>query len=173
MFFIFMDKSGGAPLSPMIMNDLRNLQSAALLFYGDNERWPTQGEEASLDIYMDRPIIGPNSQRYQRYAGIEISPAIRDASGNDAAYIKLTLNGKIDGIENVQRKLRNAVSNDKKEIFEAFPPDGSDPVPYKSGLDVVARLYLHSTSSDRSPEVSADEAASPFDDGESSSHERD
>ena len=32
-----------------IVNDLRNLKSAALLYYADNMKWPVKGEEVSLD----------------------------------------------------------------------------------------------------------------------------
>jgi hypothetical protein len=171
LFMISMNKSGGAPLSPIIINDLRSLESAALLFYGDNGRWPAPGQEASLDVYMDRPV---SASIPSIYAGVEISPVIRDASGNYASYIKLTLNGKDNNrIKSAQRKLRDIVSNDKKEIFEAFPSDGRDPEPYKSGLDFVTRMFLHPASSDRSPEASANEASSPLDGGETLSLERD
>jgi general secretion pathway protein G len=47
-----------------IINDLRNLKSAALLFYGDNLAWPTQTAVGSLDMYADRPIVGASPKRY-------------------------------------------------------------------------------------------------------------
>ncbi|MDR0764141.1 MAG: type II secretion system GspH family protein [Synergistaceae bacterium] len=37
-----------------IINDLRNLKSAALLYYGDNLKWPTNSDVKSLDQYADR-----------------------------------------------------------------------------------------------------------------------
>ncbi|MDR1020118.1 MAG: hypothetical protein LBL73_05110 [Synergistaceae bacterium] len=91
------------------------------------------GEEASLDVYQDRPIVGGNPPRY---AGIEISPAILDASGKEAIYIKITMY-KDYGTENVQKKL--AAASDGK-LFESFPARGSDPPTYKSGLDLVERI---------------------------------
>jgi general secretion pathway protein G len=39
-----------------VINDLRNLKSAALLFYGDNLAWPTSTQTQSLDLYADRAI---------------------------------------------------------------------------------------------------------------------
>ncbi|MDR3164136.1 MAG: type II secretion system GspH family protein [Synergistaceae bacterium] len=45
-----------------VINDLRNLKSAALLYYGDNMRWPGTADAASLDRYSDRPFTGTNGR---------------------------------------------------------------------------------------------------------------
>lgn len=49
-----------------IINDLRNLKGAAMMFYLDNNGWPTEdlitadrtALENSLDFYLDRPFFG-------------------------------------------------------------------------------------------------------------------
>jgi general secretion pathway protein G len=47
-----------------IINDLRNLKSASLLYYGDNLKWPTQSDAPKLDQYSDRPLV--SGGRYER-----------------------------------------------------------------------------------------------------------
>jgi general secretion pathway protein G len=39
-----------------VIGDIRGLKSAALLFYGDNLRWPDATETKSLDLYADRAV---------------------------------------------------------------------------------------------------------------------
>jgi general secretion pathway protein G len=50
-----------------IVNDLRNLKSASLLYYGDTGKWPATGDLASLDQYTDRPMIAGG-----RYTAFEV-----------------------------------------------------------------------------------------------------
>jgi general secretion pathway protein G len=78
-----------------VINDLRNLKSAALLYYIDNMKFPTQtGGLMSLDMYMDRIIINTTEPRYDAYTitnpvtisgvertliGFKLKPAIHTA----------------------------------------------------------------------------------------------
>ncbi|MDR3164135.1 MAG: prepilin-type N-terminal cleavage/methylation domain-containing protein [Synergistaceae bacterium] len=41
-----------------IISDLRNLKSAALLFFADTMRWPAASDITSLDRYSDRAFAG-------------------------------------------------------------------------------------------------------------------
>ena len=69
-----------------IINDLRNLKSAALLYYGDNLKWPAQDDVLELDKYLDRPIA--SGDRYER---VIIGGEYDDASGNKKANIGVKL----------------------------------------------------------------------------------
>ena len=78
-----------------IINDLRNLKSAALLFYGDNLRWPSSTnttDVTSLDGYADRSFTA-NTGRYSTVAiGAEYTES---ATGARRARIGLGLGGDI------------------------------------------------------------------------------
>ena len=39
-----------------IVSNMRNIKSAALMYYADNSKWPGTGDMASLDKYMDSKI---------------------------------------------------------------------------------------------------------------------
>ncbi|MDR1471272.1 MAG: type II secretion system GspH family protein [Synergistaceae bacterium] len=47
-----------------VINDLRNLKSASLMFYGDYRRWPSSSaaDIHSVDLYMDRSMLGRYAQ---------------------------------------------------------------------------------------------------------------
>jgi general secretion pathway protein G len=47
-----------------IINDLRTLKAACLLYYWDNLAWPAQGDVGKLDRYADRPLV--SGGRYER-----------------------------------------------------------------------------------------------------------
>jgi general secretion pathway protein G len=91
-------EAGGATDSAeatRIINDLRTLKSAALLYFGDNLKWPTQTDVRELDKYMDSPIV--SGDRYERVIiggeyeddsgakrvniGVELSPGDNDTPG--------------------------------------------------------------------------------------------
>lgn len=78
-----------------VINDMRDLKSAALLYYADNSRWPATGEEASLDHYYDRPLVAGNT-----YASVTIGDWYDDNRVNIG--IELTND---NGTDSIQRKL--------------------------------------------------------------------
>jgi hypothetical protein len=84
-----------------VINDLRNLKSAALLYYGDHLTWPGSGDEASLDYYTDRPVVNATPSRF---GWISIGAEYDDGQGTTRANIGV---GLIDGSagSGVQKKL--------------------------------------------------------------------
>jgi general secretion pathway protein G len=84
-----------------VINDLRNLKSAALLYYGDHLKWPDAGDEASLDYYSDRPVVNASPKRY---GFVTIGPEYDDAQGKTRANIGVGLIGGAAG-SGVQKKL--------------------------------------------------------------------
>jgi len=83
-----------------IINDLRNLKAACLLFYGDNLRWPAQDDLEELDNFMDRPIVA--SGRYEKAI---IGPEYEDAAGNKRANVGLALRPENNGAAGIRWKL--------------------------------------------------------------------
>jgi general secretion pathway protein G len=55
-----------------IINDLRNVKSAALLYYGDNLEWPDNAAVGSLDRYADRSF----TDRYTVAIGSEFTETL-------------------------------------------------------------------------------------------------
>ena len=49
-----------------MLNDLRNLKGAALMYFVDTNRWPGSTDGTSLDRYMDRPLFSSGSTQYNR-----------------------------------------------------------------------------------------------------------
>jgi general secretion pathway protein G len=93
-----------------IINDLRSLKGAALLYYVDYRKWPTDAQKASLDIYTDRQVISlvmagdPN----RRYDAISIGANYTDSlTGAEKANIGVTLMPTGNGTEGVRKKLEN------------------------------------------------------------------
>jgi general secretion pathway protein G len=83
-----------------IINDLRNLKSAALLYFGDNLAWPTQAEVRELDKYSDRPIV--SGDRYER---VIIGGEYDDDSGVKRANIGVELRPETNGTPGIRQKL--------------------------------------------------------------------
>ena len=69
-----------------IVNDLRNLKSACLLFYADNDRWPSEDDLDDLDIYMAEPILDSG-----RYEDVILGPEYLDEYGTARINIGVTL----------------------------------------------------------------------------------
>jgi general secretion pathway protein G len=69
-----------------IINDLRTLKSAALLYYGDNLEWPTQEDVQELDKYTDSPIV--SGDRYER---VIIGGEYNDDGGGERVNIGVKL----------------------------------------------------------------------------------
>ncbi|MDR1515233.1 MAG: type II secretion system GspH family protein [Synergistaceae bacterium] len=82
-----------------VINDLRNLKSAALLFYGDNMTWPTSSQTSSLDLYSDRPI---DSSRYVVIIGTNYD----DTNLVTRTNIGVRLVGSNNATTGVQNKLK-------------------------------------------------------------------
>jgi general secretion pathway protein G len=88
-----------------VINDLRNLKGAALMFFVDENRWPTGAADAtSLDTYMDRAFLVGGT----RYGGLLVTEAT--ISGVTRNIIGLTLNTSTHR-EGVQRKLSGSAAN--------------------------------------------------------------
>ena len=109
-----------------VINDLRNLKSAALLYFGDNIRWPNTTEVASLDNYSDRPIVGGT-----RYAGVVIGTEYTDSQGVTRTNIGVTLHSNGNGSAGVQKKLA-AKAADTGLLAGA----SNAATPYSSGTEI-------------------------------------
>jgi general secretion pathway protein G len=91
-----------------VVNDLRNLKSAALLYYGDHLAWPTQTNVAALNNYSDRPIVKTSSAgRYSVSIGTEYSDTV---TGSVRTNIGITLTGAAASL-GVQTKLANKAAD--------------------------------------------------------------
>jgi general secretion pathway protein G len=105
-----------------VINDLRNLKSAALLYYGDNERWPTSVDVKSLDAYSDRPVVNNTS----RYAKVAIGDEYADGEGSYRTNISVQLNDKNgNSAQSVRNKLKakaaeTGLLNDEKDATTAY-----------------------------------------------------
>jgi general secretion pathway protein G len=84
-----------------IINDLRNLKGAALLYYVDHMEYPTQTKGlSSLDMYLDRPAINSSPPRYAAYT---ITGPV-NISGVERILIGVTLN-EAQNSTGIKRKL--------------------------------------------------------------------
>jgi hypothetical protein len=115
-----------------ITNDLRNLRSASLLFYGDTLQWPNPGEEAKLDHYVDRPIVGASPRKY---AKVVISGKIPDSRGAERQYVGVELIPAQNGSKSIQKKLA-----EKAENSGLLQLDDGIPSTYRSGLNVYMNI---------------------------------
>jgi general secretion pathway protein G len=74
-----------------VINDLRNLKSAALLYYGDNNEWPTNSNVTALNYYSDRPIVKSNaSDTVGRYV-VTIGNGYSDSADPNAVRVNIGL----------------------------------------------------------------------------------
>jgi hypothetical protein len=117
-----------------IVNDLRNLRGAALMFFADFEEWPLPGQEASLDAYCDRPIVLTKHPRYARVM-VAVDDESGDAGGQSTHYIGVELTPPNREADSRQKKL--ALDATHFGLFQS--PRAGDI--YKSGLNVYMRMY--------------------------------
>jgi general secretion pathway protein G len=112
-----------------VVNDLRNLKSAALLFYGDTLKWPATADDVkSLDKYADRPVVGANPPRY---ATVKVGAAYNDsATGTSRQHIGVTLIASSNGTAGIQKKLA------AKAMDTGLLATESGTAAYASGLDI-------------------------------------
>ncbi|MDR1133717.1 MAG: hypothetical protein LBL05_06105 [Synergistaceae bacterium] len=118
--------------STKIINDLRNLRSAVLLFYGDLKTLPLPGQEASLDAYLDRPIVLANPPRHAKVMLVDKSD---DADGPPELYIGVELIPQKNGGAGIQKKLA-ARADDAKLLQQ--PASGEI---YQSGLIAYMQVF--------------------------------
>ncbi|MDR1133718.1 MAG: hypothetical protein LBL05_06110 [Synergistaceae bacterium] len=118
-----------------IVNDLRGLSNAALLFYSEYKTWPLPGQEASLDAYLDRPIVLAEPPIY---AKVMLADKSGDAGGMPELYIGVELIPEKNGTEDVQRVL-SATANGTGLLQQPATHDIYSI--YRSGLIVYIRIY--------------------------------
>jgi general secretion pathway protein G len=117
-----------------IVNDLRNLKSAALLYYADTLTWPSTAaaDISSLDKYADRPIVNANPRRY---AAVVIGTTYTDtATQTDRVNIGVTLIGDKNGTPGIQRKLA------AKAVDSGLLAGAQGTTAYTSGLGVFMNM---------------------------------
>jgi hypothetical protein len=118
-----------------IVNDLRGLLGAVMFFQKDYDRLPLPGEEASLDLYMDRPLV---TVERPRYAKVMLSGELSDDIGASRQFVGVELRPESNGGKNIQRKLSlNARSSG---LLEKSTSDDKKMLPYRSGLNVYMEI---------------------------------
>jgi hypothetical protein len=137
LLFIFANCQGGSSATDgaeatKIINDLRNLRSATLLFYEEFGTWPSPEQGASLDAYSDRPMV---LAKPPRYAKVILAEKLGDANGPPELYIGVVLTPYF-GVKNIQEKLAKRASD--SGLFQG-PVSGDV---YKSGLSVYMRIDI-------------------------------
>jgi prepilin-type N-terminal cleavage/methylation domain-containing protein len=85
-----------------IIGDLRNLKSAAILYYADHTRWPAAADAPSLDNYTDRPIVNASPPRYLY---VTIGAPYPDADGQERINMGVGLFADGNGSPGIQKKL--------------------------------------------------------------------
>ncbi|MDR1515234.1 MAG: prepilin-type N-terminal cleavage/methylation domain-containing protein [Synergistaceae bacterium] len=115
-----------------VIGDLRNLKSAAMLYYSDNLKWPTNTEVESLDIYADRPICAADPPRY---AYVSIGTPYLDAAGQERVNMGIGLFADGNGSPGIQKKLA-ARAGDVGILGSAFDASAL----YTGGADVFINL---------------------------------
>ena len=132
-------RSGGENISAetqKIVNDLRSLCSGVFLFQSSHDRRPLPGEEVSLDIYLDRPMVTDNSGRYKN---VMLSEEVRVASGDVHQYVGVELFLESTGTRKIQKRL--ALWAEGRGLFQEIKSgDVTSFEPYKSGLKVFMRV---------------------------------
>lgn len=113
-----------------IKNDLCELKSAYILYYGDREEWPEPGEEASLDLYCDRPIVNGS-----RFAKVAIGKEYYDSSGEPHINI---------GAELIPDRKKSKVIQEKLAVLAPewglLQYENDNQSRYSSGLNVYINL---------------------------------
>jgi hypothetical protein len=119
-----------------IINDLRTLCGATIMFYKEFKTWPSPGQEASLDAYCDRPMVFNESPRY---AKVMLAVGSGDANTNDTRelYVGVELIPKRNGMKGIQKKL---AGNAPRNGLLQQPVSGDI---YKSGLRVYMQMRIH------------------------------
>jgi hypothetical protein len=72
------------------------------MFYEKVKTRPLSGQEASLDTYLDRPIVLAEPPRY---AKVMLADKSDDADGPPELYIGVELIPEKNGTRNIQKKL--------------------------------------------------------------------
>jgi hypothetical protein len=132
IFYVSMPRQGGVSEHSMILNDLRALRSGALLFYSDFGTWPSPGQEASLDVYLDRPIIRAAHPRYARVTLVEKSG---DANNKAEFYVGIE---RIPYIKKREAAIQKRLASVAERNGLLQQPVSGDI--YKSGLNIYMRL---------------------------------
>jgi hypothetical protein len=133
-----------------IVNELRALRGAALMFRIDHGRLPLPGEEASLDFYLDKPLVAS-----QRYAKVMFSDGLSDDTAPFRLYVGVKLIPENNGRIEVQKELASAA--EKVGILDEASSGGKKTSPYKSGLNV----YMEIPSEDKANATSAEVRSTP------------
>ncbi|MDR1133719.1 MAG: hypothetical protein LBL05_06115 [Synergistaceae bacterium] len=115
-----------------IINDLRNLRSAAHMFFKEFETWPLPGQEASLDAFCGRPTVLAKPPRFAKVALIDKPP---DADDTPELYIGVELIPQKNEATSIQEDLARRA----KSVGLLQQPVSGDV--YKSGLSVYMQVF--------------------------------
>jgi prepilin-type N-terminal cleavage/methylation domain-containing protein len=114
-----------------IIGELRNLKSAAILYYADHARWPANADVPSLDNYTDRPIYAADPPRY---AHITIGTPYADSTGRERINMGVGLFADGNGKPGIRKKLA------EKSHAVGLLGSASDTAPYAGGADVFINM---------------------------------
>jgi hypothetical protein len=108
IFLIAISSNNGATgmEATRIINDLRALRGATIMFHEEFKTWPLPGQEASLDAYCDRPMT---LTERPIYAKVMLAAGSGDVNGPREFYVGVELIPEKNGMTGIQQKLaRNA-----------------------------------------------------------------
>jgi hypothetical protein len=124
-----------------IINDLRSLRGAAISFREDHGRPPLPGEEASLDLYLDRPLV---TVEHPIYAKVMLFGGLSGDIGYSRQYIGVKLRSEINGGNEIQKEIQRklAIRAEGAGILGEAPSGGKEMPFYKSGLNAYMEIPL-------------------------------
>jgi general secretion pathway protein G len=114
-----------------VINDLRNLKGAALMYFADEGAWPGSTAASSLDTYMDRAFLADTTSSNRRYNGLLVTSA--SISGTTRSLIGLKLRTDVTHREGVQKKLAGSSKN--SGLWS-----GADDAEYESGESIYMAM---------------------------------
>ncbi|MDR1481099.1 MAG: hypothetical protein LBI74_00565 [Synergistaceae bacterium] len=120
-----------------IINDLRSLKSASLLFYVDFGTWPSPGQETSLDAYLDRPMVLADPPRY---SSVTLINGVRGSESQSELYVRVELIlERYRNRSNIWQGVQEYLARRANAAGLLQQPISSDV--YKSGLNVYMRMH--------------------------------
>jgi general secretion pathway protein G len=117
-----------------VINDLRNLKGAALMYFMDENEWPSSDAAASsLDRYMDRAFAADTTSSTRRYDGLLVTSG--SIGGETRTFIGLKLRTNATHREGVQKKLAGNSTN--SGLWDA---SSATPEAYASGANIYMSM---------------------------------
>jgi hypothetical protein len=130
-----------------LVNDLRNFKSAALLYYGDYNKWPDAGGPLGDKLAGELARYSYGSS-YQYPRGIYITPPSEDADGALRQYIGVNLERVVDpknrfgssySFGKLLKEIKKKLAGSAREIG-LFQASGAEIAPYRDAPVVYMNM---------------------------------